>query len=53
MNVTKVWEEGNVGFVTWEMGPVHATEEFIVRNGKIAVQVIFMSAPAGGPPPAQ
>ena len=53
MNVTKVWEEGHVGFVTWEMGPVHATEEFIVRDGKIAVQVIFMSAPPAPPPPAQ
>jgi hypothetical protein len=53
MKVTKVWEEGHVGFVTWEMGPVHATEEFIVRDGKIAVQVIFMSAPPAPPPPAQ
>ncbi|MBO9576562.1 MAG: nuclear transport factor 2 family protein [Sphingobium sp.] len=55
MNVTKVWEEGNVGFVTWEMGPVHATEEFIIRNGKIAVQAIFMAgggtAPGAPRPP--
>ncbi|OJW76637.1 MAG: hypothetical protein BGO57_10230 [Sphingomonadales bacterium 63-6] len=50
MNVTKVWEEGDVGFMTWEMGPMKATEEFIVRGGKIQVQTIFMSGPpAGGP----
>jgi hypothetical protein len=59
MKVTKVWEEGNVGFMTWEAGPMHTTEEFIIRNGKIAVQAIFMAggggAPGGAPParPAQ
>jgi hypothetical protein len=44
MNVSRVWEEGNVGFMTWSRGPMNATEEFIVRNGKIQVQVIFMAA---------
>ncbi|MBO9580205.1 MAG: nuclear transport factor 2 family protein [Sphingobium sp.] len=59
MKVTKVWEEGNVGFMTWEAGPMHVTEEFIIRNNRIAVQAIFMagsgSAPGGAPParPAQ
>ena len=60
MKVTKVWEEGNVGFMTWEAGPMHVTEEFIIRNNKIAVQAIFMAggggaAPGGAPParPAQ
>jgi hypothetical protein len=51
MKVTRVWEEGNVGFMTWERGPMKATEEFIIRDGKIAVQAIFTSgggAPAGG-----
>jgi hypothetical protein len=51
MKVTKVWEEGNVGFMTWEMGPMHMTEEFIIKNNKIAVQAIFMTGggmPAGG-----
>jgi len=52
MKVTRVWEEGNVGFMTWEAGPIHATEEFIIRNNKIAVQAIFMTgggaAPGGG-----
>lgn len=51
MKVTRVWHEGNVGFDTWEAGPVHATEEFLVRNGKIAVQAIFMSAPPAPPAP--
>ena len=49
MTVDKVWQEGDVGFVNWHMGPVKATEEFLVRNGKIAVQSVFM---AGGPPAA-
>jgi len=49
MAVDKVWQEGNVGFVTWHMGPMHATEEFVIDDGKIEVQAIFM---AGGPPAA-
>lgn len=60
MKVTRVWEEGNVGFMTWEAGPMHVTEEFIIRNNKIAVQAIFMAggggtAPGGAQParPAQ
>ncbi|MBN8830665.1 MAG: nuclear transport factor 2 family protein [Sphingomonadales bacterium] len=48
MKVTKVWEEGDVGFVTWTMGPVTGTEEFLVRNGKILVQTVFISAPPAG-----
>lgn len=47
MKVTRIWQEGNVGFDTWEMGPVHATEEFLVRDGKIEVQAVFMN---GAPP---
>lgn len=43
MKVTRVWEEGNVGFLNWEMGPTKTTEEFIVRDGKIAVQALFMT----------
>jgi len=46
MKVTRGWGEGNVGFMTWEMGPMHATEEFIIRDGKIAVQAIFMTPTA-------
>lgn len=46
MHVTKVWEEGNVGFMTWEAGPMKATEQFLVHDGKIVLQAIFF----GGPP---
>lgn len=50
MNVTRVWEEGAVGFMTWEAGPVKATEQFLVRDGKIVLQAIFMSgAPTSRP----
>jgi hypothetical protein len=47
MTVDKVWQEGSVGFVNWHMGATRATEEFLVKDGKIEVQAIFM---AGGPP---
>lgn len=50
MTVDKVWQEGNVGFVNWHMGAMHATEEFVTNDGKIEVQAIFM---AGGPPAAR
>lgn len=50
MKVTRVWEEGNVGFMTWEAGPMHVTEEFIIRNNKIAVQAIFMAGGGGAAP---
>lgn len=53
MTVDKVWEEGDVGFVNWHMGPVKATEEFLVRDGKIKVQSVFMQGPPPGPPPGQ
>ena len=52
IKATKVWEEGDVGFVTWEMNagtPQAATggDEFLVRNGKIEVQAVFFGgAPA-------
>lgn len=50
MKVTRVWEEGDVGFMTWEMGPMKTTEEFIVRDGKIQVQALFMSGGAVAKP---
>jgi hypothetical protein len=55
MKVTKVWQEGDVGLMTWTAGPMNATEEFLVKDGKIKVQAIFMSrAPAApAPTPAQ
>lgn len=50
MKVTKVWQEGDVGLMTWTAGPMNATEEFLVKGGKIEVQAIFMSrAPAAAP----
>ncbi|MBN9506159.1 MAG: nuclear transport factor 2 family protein [Altererythrobacter sp.] len=49
MKVTKVWEEGDVGFMTWEAGPVKATEQFLVHDGKIVLQAIFMSGAPAGP----
>lgn len=52
MKITRVWEEGNVGFMTWEAGPVKATEEFVIRNGKIAVQAVFMAGPPAAAAPA-
>ncbi len=50
---TKVWAEGGVGFVTWERNAGTPTadkggDSFVVRNGKIEVQAVFMA----GPPPA-
>jgi ketosteroid isomerase-like protein len=48
MKVTRVWQEGDTGFVNWEMGAVKATEDFVVRDGKIAVQAVFMN---GAPRP--
>ncbi|HWW66050.1 MAG TPA: nuclear transport factor 2 family protein [Sphingomonadaceae bacterium] len=47
MQVKRIWQEGDIGYLTWEMGPVSATEEFLVRDGKILVQAVFMR---GGPP---
>ena len=53
MKVDKVWSQGNVGFVQWEAGPVHATEAFVIHDGKIQSQSVFMSGPPPGPPPAK
>jgi hypothetical protein len=51
MKVTRVWQEGNVGLMTWQAGPMNATEEFLVHDGKIQVQAIFMSrAPEAAAP---
>ncbi len=49
MKVTRVWEEGNVGFATWQMGALTGTDEFLIRDGKIEVQAVFLS----GAPPAR
>ena len=43
----KVWQQGDVGFVTWEMNSgapnaVRGTDAFLVKNGKIQVQSVFI-----------
>ena len=52
MKVQKIWQEGDVGFVSWESGPVKGTDAFLVRNGKIQVQTVFTSSPPPAPPAA-
>ena len=52
MKITKSWQEGDVGFFTWELPTVRGTDEFIVHRGKIQVQAVFLSAapaPSAGP----
>ena len=52
MKVDKIWSQGNVGFIQWEAGPVHATEVFVInKDDKIQSQSVFMSGAPGGPPP--
>jgi ketosteroid isomerase-like protein len=46
----KVWSEGDVGFVTWEMNAGTPTaakggDSFLVHHGKIIVQAVFTGAP--------
>jgi len=47
MKVDKIWSQGNVGFVDWEAGPIHAHEVFVIKDNKIQSQSVFMN---GGPP---
>jgi hypothetical protein len=49
LTTTKLWQEGDVGFVTWTGGPISGTDQFLVRGGKIHVQVVFMAAPPAPP----
>jgi len=48
---TKIWQEGDVGFVTWTAngGALKGQDSFLVKNGKIEVQAVWI----GGAPPAQ
>jgi ketosteroid isomerase-like protein len=46
MKILKSWEEGDVGYITWQMGAMTGTEEFLVRDGKILVQAVFVSTAA-------
>ena len=48
MTVDKVWQEGNVDFVNWHMGAMHATEEFVTRDGKIKSRRSSWPAALGG-----
>lgn len=48
LKATRVWQEGNVGFVTWEMGPLKGLDAFVVKGGKIQTQAVYIS----GAPPA-
>jgi ketosteroid isomerase-like protein len=52
MKVDKIWSEGNVGFVSWEQGALKGTDAFVVKNGKIQVQSVFLPSPPPAPPAA-
>ena len=43
MKVTRKWAEGNVGLYSWELPTIHGVDEFLVRNGKIEVQAVFLT----------
>jgi hypothetical protein len=53
MKVDKIWSQGNVGFITWEAGPIHATEVFVIKDNKIQSQSVFMSSVPPPAPPAK
>ena len=46
MKILRVWQEGDVGFVSYQRGTTYAADAFVVRNGKIQVQIIYNSLPA-------
>lgn len=43
---TKIWEVGDVGLITWTAGALQGQDSFVVRNGKIETQAVWI----GGPP---
>lgn len=47
----RIWQEGNVGFVTWTMnnGAVRGEDAFVIRGGKIAVQTVWIGLPPSAP----
>ena len=47
----KVWQEGEVGFVTWTAngGAIRGQDSFLVKNGKIEAQAVFIGAPPAPP----
>ena len=50
MKVDKIWSQGNVGFIQWEAGPVHATEVFVIHDNKIQSQSVYMGGMPAAPP---
>jgi hypothetical protein len=52
MKVDKIWSQGNVGFINWEAGPIHAHEVFVIKDNKIQSQSVFMSGGPPAPPPS-
>jgi hypothetical protein len=47
---TRIWSDGDVGFITWTAngGRFQGSDTYLVRDGKILVQAVFI----GAPPPA-
>ena len=43
INVVRVWEEGDVGLVTWTSGDRKGLDSFLVKDGKIKVQAVFLN----------
>lgn len=51
-NPPRIWEEGEVGFMVGQMGPMTLTEQYLVRDGKIVLQAIYTGSPPPTPAPA-
>jgi len=45
IEVERIWQEGNVGLVSWHMGTTKGLDSFLVRDGKIAAQAVFLNEP--------
>lgn len=43
IEVERIWEQGNVGLVSWHVGATHGLDEFVVRNGRIVTQAVFLN----------
>jgi ketosteroid isomerase-like protein len=43
---TRIWSDGDVGFITWtaNAGRFQGSDTYLVRNGKILVQAVFIGA---------
>lgn len=49
----KVWAQGDIGFVSWEAGGRVGTDSFLVKDGKIKVQAVFIGQGPPAAPPAK